>query len=344
MHVIIVSLCIVQVARGEVDMAIGGDQGGSIRIPAAWCGLVGLKPTWGLVPYTGAIPMETTLDHLGPITKTVKDCAILLEVLAGYDNGNDPRQIPNIQVPEYTKLIDSPITGKKIAVLKEGFNYSDPGVEECIRKALSVFSEIGATVEEVSIPLHQDATCLWSALAFEGSHALVTHGNGCGYNWKGYYASSMQEAFTRGYGLRPYDLPCTVKMTTMFGEYIRKNYQNKFYAKAQNLVPVIKNAYDSVLNKYDVLVMPTMKRPPNKLPTVADKPLDLLSKALHVGGNTAHFNVTGHPALTVNAGFSEGCPVGLMIVGKMFDDATVLQIGKAFEERRQSSVLGQKLV
>ncbi|KAJ8301556.1 hypothetical protein KUTeg_020543 [Tegillarca granosa] len=144
------------VARGEVDMAIGGDQGGSIRIPAAWCGLVGLKPTWGLVPYTGAIPMETTLDHLGPITKTVKDCAILLEVLAGYDNGNDPRQIPNIQVPEYTKLIDSPITGKKIAVLKEGFNYCDPGVEECIRKALSVFSEIGATVEEVSIPLHQD--------------------------------------------------------------------------------------------------------------------------------------------------------------------------------------------
>ncbi|PIK36926.1 putative glutamyl-tRNA(Gln) amidotransferase subunit A, chloroplastic/mitochondrial [Apostichopus japonicus] len=155
-----------QVASGAVDLAIGGDQGGSIRIPAAWCGIVGLKPTFGLVPYTGAMSMDPSLDHLGPMAKTVHDCALLLEVLAGYDNGLDPRQPSILPCHEYSK--EGPISigapscsllchtmGFEDCLVSEGFSWpnSDTRVNYVVRKAIKTLGRAGAEVEEVSIPM-----------------------------------------------------------------------------------------------------------------------------------------------------------------------------------------------
>src|SRR6201992_3217336 len=144
----------VVVALGEVDMAIGGDQGGSIRMPASFCGIYGMKPTWGLVPYTGIMPIEIFVDHTGPMTADVADNALLLEVIAG-DDGYDPR-IKAPKVDDYTKALGAGISGMKIAIIKEGFEQAtaESAVNECVREAAKRFAGMGASVEEISIPMH----------------------------------------------------------------------------------------------------------------------------------------------------------------------------------------------
>ncbi|MGH8595256.1 MAG: amidase family protein, partial [Gammaproteobacteria bacterium] len=144
------------VAGGHVDMAIGGDQGGSIRIPASWCGVYGLKPTHGLVPYTGAFPIEATLDHLGPITRSVADCALLLEVIAGED-GLDPRQYA-VKKEAYTKALSGDIQGLRIGIVPEGFGWpglSEADVDDAVRQAAGRFEQHGVVVSTVSIPWHR---------------------------------------------------------------------------------------------------------------------------------------------------------------------------------------------
>ncbi|XP_067683833.1 amidase-like [Haliotis asinina] len=317
------------VASGEVDMALGGDQGGSIRIPSGWCGIVGLKPTFGLVPYTGAMSMETTLDHLGPMTKTVADCALLLEVLAGYDQGRDPRQYAKTVVPEYSKLIDAGISGKKIGVLKEGFDVcTEPDVVEIVRREVDRLKEAGAEVEEVSLPIHLDGPVIWHSVLMQGVHNCLIRGNGTGQFWKGYYPLSMQEATNRGLYTRPHDIARHVKRFCLKAEYLNRHYQNKFYAIGQNMTMALTKAYDQVLEQYDVLVMPTLPHKAPKLPKAGEETRSYMVP------NTASFNSTGHPALSINAGFSEGLPVGMQIVGRHFDETTVLQVARSYEKIR----------
>src|SRR5437016_5958118 len=157
------------VAAGEVEMAIGGDQGGSIRMPSSYCGIVGLKPTWGLVPYTGIMPIELTLDHTGPMTGSVADNALMLEVIAGPD-GLDPRQM-GCTTDAYTKALGGSAAGLKIGVVKEGFGHpqSEKVVDDLVKKGAAKFKELGATVEEVSIPWHLTGMAVWSAIAVEGA-------------------------------------------------------------------------------------------------------------------------------------------------------------------------------
>ncbi|CAB4007577.1 Amidase [Paramuricea clavata] len=149
--------CAVLVANKDVDMAIGGDQGGSIRMPAAACGIVGLKPTFGLVPYTGIIGIEPTIDHTGPMAQTVYDTALLLEAIAGYDDGLDHRQPRDLKIPSYTKELSGDIKGLRVGLLKEGFDPSfETDVNDLVRKSAARLSEKDAVVEEVSIPWHLD--------------------------------------------------------------------------------------------------------------------------------------------------------------------------------------------
>ncbi|OWF53896.1 Amidase [Mizuhopecten yessoensis] len=321
------------VARGEIDMAIGADQGGSIRIPCSWCGIVGFKPTFGLIPYTGAVPIEMTVDHLGPMTRTVADCALLLEVLAGYDDGTDPRQPPDITVPPYSTLLTKGVEGKRVGILTEGFNGVDVGVSKCVKDASYRLREAGAVVEEVSIPLHTDGFAIWLPISY-GAYNMMIKGNGNGENWKGHYCTSMQEALARGYNLRPHDFSLPCKMLAVSCEYMVRNYQNKFYAKAQNLNRLLTQAYDQALQTYDVLVMPTLPCTAMELPTTDTPVLETLRLTFGMMKNTAPFNATGHPALTVNAGSCEGLPVGIMFVGRSFDDLMVLRMAHAFEQIR----------
>src|SRR5438552_7538883 len=184
----------------EVDMALGGDQGGSIRIPSSYCGAVGLKATYGLVPYTGIFPIELTLDHTGPMARTAADCARLLEVIAGLD-GLDPRQPTNLQPEAYSQGLTGEVRGLRLGIVREGFGWpglSEIDVDAGVREATQRFTKVGATVREVSIPLHRDAIHTWRPIAIEGTTMLMVRGNGMGTNWKGYYNTSLLDAYARG--------------------------------------------------------------------------------------------------------------------------------------------------
>lgn len=180
------------VAAGEVDMAIGGDQGGSIRMPASYCGVYGMKATHGLVPYTGVMPIELTIDHTGPITGTVSDNALMLEVLAGPD-GLDPRQHAGETAKPYTELMKGGVRGLRIGIVTEGFGWpqSVAAVDAKVRTAAEIFTRLGAIVSEVSVPMHRVGPAIWLPIAAEGATQQMMKDNGHGFNWKGLYVTSM---------------------------------------------------------------------------------------------------------------------------------------------------------
>ena len=175
------------VATGEADMAIGGDQGGSIRIPSSFSGIYGMKGTHGLVPYTGVMPIELTLDHTGPMTRNVRDNALLLEVLAGAD-GLDPRQIAP-KVANYTQALEGGVKGMRIGIVKEGFGHpvSERDVDAKVMAGAQLFKKLGATVDEISVPMHLLAPAIWLPIAAEGATEFMMKGNGMGTNWRGLY-------------------------------------------------------------------------------------------------------------------------------------------------------------
>jgi amidase len=318
------------VAAGEVDLAIGGDQGGSIRMPSAYCGIYGMKPTHGLVPYTGVMPIESTIDHTGPMTANVADNALMLEVLAGPD-GLDPRQY-SPKVGEYTGALKRGVKGLKIGVVKEGFGHanSEADVDESVRAAAKRFASMGATVQEISIPQHLIAPAIWTPIALEGLQAQMMLGNGMGYNWKGLYTVSLLDAHA-AWRDKADDLSDSLKISMMVGQYFLTHYRGRFYAKAQNLARKIRAAYDQALGDYDLLLMPTLPVKATPLPP-ADAPLGLyLQRAFEMIGNTAPFDVTGHPAMTVPCGMGDGLPIGAMLIGKHFDEETIYAAAAAFE-------------
>jgi amidase len=319
-------------AAGEVDMAIGGDQGGSIRMPSSWCGLYGLKPTHGLVPYTGIFPIEQTLDHVGPMARNVEDVALLLEVLAG-DDGLDPRQ-SGIEVKPYTESLVGHADGIKVGIVTEGFGWdglSEEDVDQFVREAAYSLENTGATVEEVSIPMHRDGVHLWNAIGVEGLTSLMIQGNGMGTNWKGHYSTKLLDAYGKARKTRADEYPATVIMSMLLGQYMQDQYNGKYYATAQNMARKLRQAYDNALNEYDVLVMPTTPMKARKIPASDASIAEVVTAGLEVIYNTAPFNVTGHPAINVPCGKSEGLPVGMMIVGKHGKDDTVLRVAHAFQ-------------
>ncbi|MEA2382999.1 MAG: amidase [Solirubrobacteraceae bacterium] len=325
----------VVVALGEADMALGGDQGGSIRMPSSWSGTVGHKPTWGLVPYTGAFPIELTLDHLGPMARSVRDCARMLEVIAG-DDGLDPRWRNN-EVTPYVEALDRGAEGLRVGIMTEGFDWpdvSEADVDDAVRAAAATFEGLGATVGEVSVPVHRDGLAIWNAIAVEGATELMVKGNAMGTNWRGHYTTDLLDFYSRARAARSGDYSVTVKLTMLVGEYMAERYGRHYYAKGQNLSRMARASYDEALEQYDVLVMPTTAMKAMKRPGPDASITELVAAALANLHNTAVFDATGHPALSVPCGFSEGLPVGMMLVGRHNDDATVLRAGHAYEQSR----------
>ena len=332
------------VAAGDVPAAIGGDQGGSIRIPAAWCGVVGHKPTFGLVPYTGCAMIELTLDTLGPITDTVETAARVLGAIAGPDP-LDPRQrgvIPNDYVSDYLPAIGKGIDGMKIAAVKEGFEQrsedvgglpgSNPEVDRKVRDTLDRLEAAGATVTEVSIPMHFDGLHLWNAVAVEGATEFMLKGNNTGTNWEGFYNTNLLDAAARGNRTRLNDISPTVKLVRLLGEYMNRNYHGRYYAKAQNVRHLVREAYGDVLGSYDLLAMPTIPNVATEIPPADCSLEDAVFYGLSMINNTPQFNLTGHPSISVPCGMVDELPVGLMFVGKHFDDLRVLQAADAVEK------------
>ena len=319
------------VGAGEVEMAIGGDQGGSIRMPASWCGAYGMKGTHGLVPYTGVMPIEATIDHVGPITTNVADNALLLEVLAGPD-GLDPRQY-NVRVDRYSAALGRGVAGMRIGVMLEGFNHdnSEPDVDAKVRAAADRLRALGAFVEDVSVPMHKDGPAIWTAIAVEGLQAQMMNGNGMGFNWKGLYTTSLLDAHAN-WRARANELSSSLKLCMIAGTYFMNDYRGHFYAKAQNLSRVLCAAYDDALSRYDLLLTPTqpMKAPP--IPP-SSAPLALwVGRALEMVNNTCPFDVTGHPAMSIPCGMSNGLPIGLQLIGKHYAESTIYRAAHAFEQ------------
>jgi amidase len=321
------------VAAGEADLALGGDQGGSVRIPSAFSGTVGHKPTHGLVPYTGAFPIEATLDHLGPITRTVADAALMLSVIAGRD-GWDPRQPAGLQPQDYVGELGRDVTGLRAGVVTEGFGIpglSEPGVDETVRAAADRLREAGLEVAEVSVPWHRHAMHVWNVIATDGATVQMIDGNGYGYNWDGLYDPELISFYGRQRPTVPDDWSETVKLVVLGGRYSVEHYQSRHYAMARNLAFQVRRAYDEALESFDVLVMPTLPIVATPLVSPADTRETYIARALEMIPNTAPFDVSGHPAITVPAGLSDGLPVGMMMVGKRFDDATCLRVAHSFE-------------
>ncbi|CAG5133265.1 unnamed protein product, partial [Candidula unifasciata] len=165
----------VLVATGQVHLAIGADQSGSVRVPAAWTGTVGLKPTYGIVPYTGVVSVEPTIDHVGPITQNVTDCALFLEVIAGSD-GLDGRQAVNIEVPEYSRLLEVDMSGKVVGVLQEGFETCTQETQTTVKEFLATIGHAGFVMKDVSVPLHLHALSLITAVTMQGSQTMFQMG------------------------------------------------------------------------------------------------------------------------------------------------------------------------
>lgn len=305
-----------------IDITIGTDQGGSIRIPSSWSGVVGIKPTYSLVPYTGVMSIDPSLDHVGPMAKNVRDCALMLEVLAGKDPFDQrQREVP---VERYTELLDRGVKGLRLGLLREGFGHpgAEADVNDCVRKAGAVLEKLGATVQELSIPEHRDASDLLFAIAPEGMMRLAETALQS-VHFNGSYSPSLADFFSANLPSRASKEALTVKLMFVLGRFAARRYNGRLYARAQNYRPKLRALYDEALKHCDVLMMPTT---PMKAPRQdSEAPYSMIT-------NTAPFNMTGHPGLSIPCAMSNGLPVGLMLIGRHFEDATLLRIGHAYEQ------------
>src|SRR5215217_22705 len=287
----------------------------------------------GPVPYTGVFPIELTLDHTGPIAGSVSDVALLLEAIAGED-GLDPRQ-KGVRSGDYRGSLDDGVQGLRIGVVSEGFgwpNLSEEDVDETVRRSAQLFENLGAEVSEVSVPLHRDGLHIWNGIAIEGATELMVRGNSMGTNWQGHYVTSLLDAYAHGRTTRADDLSETVKLTLLLGQYMRDSYHGRYYAKAQNLGRKLSAAYDGALDSVDLLVMPTLPMKATPLPAADAPKEEVVARALEMIPNTAPFDVSGHPAMTVPCGLSDGLPIGMMLVGRRWEEETVLRAARAFEQ------------
>jgi amidase len=333
-------------------MAIGADQGGSIRLPSANCGVVGLKPTWGLVPYTGCISLEPTIDHAGPMAKNVQDCATLLEVIAGTD-GIDDRQ-PRDWVHGHIKFGEEikkwtteetalPLKGIKVGILKEGFDdpMTDPNVANASRTAIANLAELGAEVKEISVPLHKDSGMIWMvALPMAGTtQGLLASPTGRKQllfpeRSEQVGARLTQESFD---ALGPGGQNIYLR-----GLFLKERFGSALHARCTNLLRKLNDEYDRAFRDVDVLVMPTIIYPPVKIEEKGGKvlgPLKMLSRTIGATYNTATFNSSGHPGLSLPVGFVSArddktvlLPTGLQIVGRKFEDLTCLKVAASWEK------------
>jgi amidase len=327
----------VAVAAGDVEIAIGGDQGGSVRMPAAYCGVLGLKPSFGLVPYTATLSgFDQSLDHLGPMARTADDLAAALEAVGGYD-GQDPRQ--GRDVPDHYPArdgIDAGVRGLRIGLLREGFAGVDEDVAAAVRAAADRLARLGATVQEVSVPAHEHVLGAYTGLMIEGAAALRATGP-FGAFASTAYPERITEAVTRLWREGTDRMSARGRAELVLADLSRAAYGGRVYAKAQNVRPAYIRAYDEALREVDVLAMPTVPTVPP--PASSDDDLDravLVERSLRVTlptriRNTAPFNYTGHPALAVPCQPSGALPMSVQLVGRRLEDATLLRIAKALE-------------
>jgi aspartyl-tRNA(Asn)/glutamyl-tRNA(Gln) amidotransferase subunit A len=313
------------VAADETIYSLGSDTGGSIRQPAALCSVTGLKPTYGRVSRYGLVAFASSLDQIGPLTKDVTDCALVMNAISGYDE-RDSTSVPE-PVPDFTACLTGDIKGMKLGVPEEYFVEGiQPGVDSVIRAAISKFKELGALVEEVSLPHTGYALAVYYIIAPSEASANLARYDGVKYGLSHEEATGMWENMekTRQYGFGP-----EVKRRIMLGTYaLSAGYYDAYYLKAQKVRTLIRQEFDSVFEKVDALITPTSPTVPFKIGEKTDDPLQMYLSDVC----TLPINIAGIPALSIPAGFSEGLPVGMQIIGKPFAEETIMKIGHAYQQ------------
>ncbi|WP_040949960.1 Asp-tRNA(Asn)/Glu-tRNA(Gln) amidotransferase subunit GatA [Gorillibacterium massiliense] len=313
------------VAAGEVYYALGSDTGGSIRQPAAYCGVVGLKPTYGLVSRFGLVAFASSLDQIGPVTKNVEDSAYVLQAIVG----NDPQDSTSLKtdVPDYISALTGDIKGLRVAVPKE---YMGEGVQaevrETVQAALKKLESLGAVIEEVSLPHTEYAVATYYLLASSEASSNLSRFDGVRYGVRSDKAENLLDVYrlsrSEGFGEE-------VKRRIMLGTYaLSSGYYDAYYLKAQKVRTLIKNDFDKVFEKYDVIVGPTAPTPAFKIGEQVDNPLTMYLNDIL----TIPVNLAGIPAVSIPCGQVNGLPVGLQIIGKALDETTVLRVAHAYEQ------------
>ncbi|CEH28112.1 glutamyl-tRNA amidotransferase [Aneurinibacillus migulanus] len=314
------------VAAGQVYFSLGSDTGGSIRQPAAYCGVVGLKPTYGLVSRFGLVAFASSLDQIGPITKNVEDSAYVLQTIAAHDPFDSTSA--EVDIPDYISALSGDIKGLRVGVPKELMGEGiDPEVKEKVNAALKVLESLGATVEEVTLPHTEYAVPTYYILAPSEASSNLARYDGVRYGVRADNAENLIEMYreTRSQGLG-----AEVKRRIMLGTYaLSSGYYDAYYKKAQQVRTLIKQDFDEVFKKYDVIIGPTAPTTAFKIGEKVNDPLTMYLEDIC----TIPVNLAGIPAISVPCGFaSNGLPVGLQIIGKAFDESTILRVAHAYEQ------------
>ena len=314
------------VAANLVPWALGSDTGGSIRQPASFCGVVGLKPTYGLVSRYGLVAFASSLDQIGPITKDVEDAAILLNVIAGHDE----RDTTSYDIPkkDYAKTLKNDIKGMKIGIPKEYFGEGiNEEVKEKLEEAINIYKKLGAEVEEFSLDIAQYALATYYIIACAEASSNLGRFDGIRYGYRTSNFTNLKELYknSRSEGFGP-----EVKRRIILGTYVLSSgYYDAYYKKAQQVRTLVKKEFDKAFEKYDILLTPTSPTVAFEIGTRSNNPLEMYLADIC----TVSVNIAGLPGISIPCGVnSENMPIGMQLIGNKFEEEKILNVAYAFEQ------------
>jgi len=314
------------VAAGECLFALGSDTGGSIRQPAALCGVVGLKPTYGRVSRFGLVAFASSLDQIGPLARDVEDAALVLNCIGGYD----PRDSTSADVamPDFRRSLQRDLKGVRIGVPREYMpDEMDPAVRQVVKEAIDVMASLGASVDwDVSLPTTSYALAVYYIIAPSEAMANLARYDGVKYGFSYQEGESMWENMEK---TRQYGFGDEVKRRIMLGTFaLSAGYYDAYYLKAQKVRTLIRREFDAAFEKYDALVTPVTPTPAFRLGEKVDSPFEMYLSDIF----TLPVNIAGIPGISVPGGFSEGLPVGVQVLAKPFDEASLFRVAYAYEQ------------
>jgi aspartyl-tRNA(Asn)/glutamyl-tRNA(Gln) amidotransferase subunit A len=318
------------VAADECVAALGSDTGGSIRQPAAFCGVVGLKPTYGRVSRYGLVAFASSLDQIGPITKDVPDAALLLNAIAGHDPMDSTSA--DLPVPDYTKALKKKDVKKlKVGVPVEFFAEGlDPEVEQAVRAAIEELKNLGGQITEIQLPRTDAAIAVYYVIATAEASSNLARYDGVKYGLRAKVTKDLLDLYmkTRAEGFGP-----EVKRRIMLGTYaLSSGYYDAYYGKAQAVRTLIRQDFDAAFNEVDLIVTPVTPTPAFKLGEKSENPLQMYLSDIY----TISVNLAGLPAISVPCGFSKGgLPIGLQLIGRAFEEETLLRAAHAYQQSTQ---------
>ena len=317
------------VSANMVPWALGSDTGGSIRQPASFCGVVGLKPTYGLVSRYGLVAFASSLDQIGPIAKDVEDTAILLNIISGHDKKDTTSA--NIEKKDYTLNLKKDIKGKKIGVPKEFFGEGiSLEVKESLENAIQTYKNLGAEIEEFSLDIAQYSLATYYIIACAEASSNLGRFDGIRYGYRAKDFKNLKELYTKS---RSEGFGAEVKRRIILGTYVLSSgYYDAYYKKAQQVRTLVMNEFNKAFEKYDVILTPTSPTVAFDIGSKSNNPLEMYLADIC----TVSVNIAGLPGISIPCGIDkQGMPIGMQLIGNKFEEDKLLNIAYAFEQAIQ---------